>query len=340
MKTNLLLLTMLFLTSLNLASAKAVGTEGGGGGDELEDRVNTIRFDIYKWIENGGSEALILPEDMTLEQYNQDMQEILARRRVLVSFVENDLSDDEELRVIVNGIPKTCRGFISKKDLKEHIVCNVTRFRGTSESGQYRLIHHEYAGLAMIEKNEGALSDYSISSQITDYLVPQSVLRLAVKSKAVVALASEVKSDTQIKKPYCYDFKDAPTFGSGYIEFDDCISTENDAEVLMKAFMINLNAHYKNLKFHSKGILKYGIQRVNSYAAFPKYGIMAMIPMTTKDLKSIMTATLNYLSETQGCKAVSIKPKWAESHFTAREEREIYSILRTLDETIRCYKIN
>jgi len=43
------------------------------------------------------------------------------------------------------------------------------------------LIHHEYAGLAGIEKNDGAASDYEISDQLTDFLEKTSVLRLAVK---------------------------------------------------------------------------------------------------------------------------------------------------------------
>jgi hypothetical protein len=180
MKT--LLLTAIVISNLlTIAPAfAALGNSSGGGGDEREERVNSIRADIYKWIENGGSNGLKLPNGMFLKEYNEAMLDILTNKKVIVSFVADDNSQDEELRVLVNGTPKTCRGFISKKDSQKHILCNIPRFDNTSESGQYRLIHHEYAGLARVEQNEGAASDYYISSQITNYLTEQKVLRLAV----------------------------------------------------------------------------------------------------------------------------------------------------------------
>lgn len=180
MKT--LLLTAIVISNLlTITPAFAVlGNSSGGGGDEVEERVNSIREDILQWIEDGGSNGLRLPVDITLAEYNENMPNFLENKKVLISAVIDDSSPDEELRVVVNGVPKTCRGFISKKDSRPHILCNISRFNSTSESGQYRLIHHEYAGLARVEKNEGAASDYVISSQITDYLTEQKVLRLAV----------------------------------------------------------------------------------------------------------------------------------------------------------------
>ena len=69
----------------------------------------------------------------------------------------------------------------SSIDSKAHILCNILRFKSTSESEQYKLIHHEYAGLAGVENNEGAASDYSLSTQITEYLTLQTVLKLGLK---------------------------------------------------------------------------------------------------------------------------------------------------------------
>lgn len=185
MKT--LLLTAMVISNLFTIAPTfaALGNSSGGGGDELEERVNLIREDIAKWILDNGSNGLILPETMTLKEYNEAMSEILVNKKVVISFVENDNSSDDELRVMVDGVSKTCRGFISKKDFKPHILCNITRFNNTTESGQYRLIHHEYAGLVGVENNEGAASDYAISSQITNFLETTSVLKLAVKSAPV-----------------------------------------------------------------------------------------------------------------------------------------------------------
>lgn len=200
MKTLLLTATVIS-NLLTIAPAFAVlGNSSGGGGDEREERVNSIRADIVKWINDGGSNGLILPTTMTLKEYNESMLEILANKKVIVSFVENDNSQDEELRVVVDGIPKTCRGFISKKDSKKHILCNIPRFDNTSESGQYRLIHHEYAGLAGAESNENAASDYSISSQITNYLTLQKVLKLAVNPNTQQCKFSERHLDNETRK--------------------------------------------------------------------------------------------------------------------------------------------
>ena len=56
-----------------------------------------------------------------------------------------------------------------------------------TQAEQYRLIHHEFAGLARMEQNQGAASDYSISSQITAYLVSVTRLQLSVRRRAAVA---------------------------------------------------------------------------------------------------------------------------------------------------------
>jgi hypothetical protein len=159
------------------------GTRDGGGGDPTEMRIDEIRRDILKWISAGGSSALVLPQELTHETYVSRMIERLVDHAVIVTSVTSSAeatTSNEELRVIVDGQPKTCRGFVSVQDGLQHILCNVERFAATSEADQYRLIHHEYAGLAGLERNIGASSDYSISNQITSYLQQSTVLRLAV----------------------------------------------------------------------------------------------------------------------------------------------------------------
>jgi hypothetical protein len=176
----------LVMTALNLHALVAQAHEGGvsgGGGDASEARVNEIREDILNWISQGGAQSLTLPSRLNLEQYQSQMTAVLAPQAVVVSFVtqaQEAATTDPELKVTVDGQPKTCRGFISVTDQRPHVLCNTERFAATGEAEQYRLIHHEYAGLAGVELNNGAASDYEISRQLTNYLVPEIRLRLAV----------------------------------------------------------------------------------------------------------------------------------------------------------------
>jgi hypothetical protein len=186
---NLLKLSpFIILSAMNLVSLSARaegGTSGGGGDGFTEMRIDEIRGDILKWIGEGGAQELKLPDGISYGYYRDVMARELQPHAVVIGGVtaaDESTTTDPELKVMVSGQPKTCRGFISKKDNLPHILCNVERFAGTPESQQYALIHHEYAGLALIEKNIGASSDYFVSSQLTSYLVVQKVLRLAVKA--------------------------------------------------------------------------------------------------------------------------------------------------------------
>lgn len=181
-----LVLTLLNVYALS-ARAEVHAREGGmsgGGGDTSEIRFDEIRSDILKWISQGGASGLRLPPGTTLQTYQSKMSALLAPHAVIVAFVTTSQergTSSTELRVSVDGQPKTCRGFISSQDGVLHILCNAERFAATSQSDQYRLVHHEYAGLARIEQNVGASSDYFVSAQLTDYLVPQTVMKLSIK---------------------------------------------------------------------------------------------------------------------------------------------------------------
>lgn len=160
----------------------AIGGDSGGGGDALEVRVNEIRSDLLEWIKKGGARELTLPTDISYGEYEDKMKDILENKKVALSFT-NDV-------VKVNGAEKTCRGsfltvktFSSEKKTSPQVLCNITRFKNTAESEQYPLIHHEYAALQNLERNDGAASDYEISNQITDFLENKIVKKLAVKKK-------------------------------------------------------------------------------------------------------------------------------------------------------------
>jgi len=199
LKTLTLVLGFSALTLSNsLFAANTTGSDSGGGGDASEVRVNEIRSDILEWIKKGGAAAFKLPSRISYDEYVLTMSDILTAKKVVIGFVENDDEKNDELKVSVNGTAKTCRGFYSQTDLKPHILCNISRFEKTSESDQYVLIHHEYAGLVNVESNEGAASDYEISSQITKSLTEQTVLKLAVKT-------SSPPSPTPSLKAACYN---------------------------------------------------------------------------------------------------------------------------------------
>lgn len=165
------------------AYAASHGTEGGGGGDVTEMRVDEIRGDILKWIQDGGGKELIFPEGLDYASYRDSMASILRHQAVVVSIITTEQeknAPDPEHQVILNGHYKSCRGFYSSIDNSPRIICNKERFVSETASDQYKLIHHEYAGLVRIEKNIGAASDYTLSKQLTDYLKPTLVLKLSI----------------------------------------------------------------------------------------------------------------------------------------------------------------
>lgn len=157
------------------------GDKAGGGGEPMEIDIDMIRGDLVAWINAGGARDLRLPGRVSYAEYTQAMRQILTPHTVVLTFVDKDSNADPELSVKVAGQEKTCRGFISRNDARPHILCHRGRYKTASEGERYQLIHHEYAGLAQVELNIGASSDYSISKQISDYLIPVTVLRLAVR---------------------------------------------------------------------------------------------------------------------------------------------------------------
>jgi hypothetical protein len=181
----------LLLPSLTFAREGA--NTGGGGDAATEMRIDEIRGDILKWISEGGPNGLQFAYEATPKSYSMTMSKLLAPHAVIIGAVtlaEEAATTDDELKVVVQGQPKACRGFVSRRDGMPHILCNSERFLATSEAAQYRLIHHEFAGLTGLEQNVGASSDYSLSNQITAFLATETVLRLSIKKNAATPSVS------------------------------------------------------------------------------------------------------------------------------------------------------
>ena len=175
----LMILGFILFLSAQQSLGQLEGKEGGGG-DESERQFGKIVQDLSSWIVRGGSQNLALPEGVSLEYYNNSMLDRLAPHATIISFTT------KQSEVMVNGEPKTCRGYVV--DLRDqskeyHIRCHIGRFNQTSEPGQYRLIHHEFAGLELIEANRGASSDYQVSNQLSLFLDFKFVSYLAIRPR-------------------------------------------------------------------------------------------------------------------------------------------------------------
>ncbi len=157
----------------------------GNGGDMCKRRFEEVRDDIKGWITKGGAKGLRLTEPLTQEKYEQKMNQYLADYLTSVDCVG---PGDKDFPVEVMGKPRTCKNFFDDSG-HPRVVCDATKFLGTSESDQYVLVHHEYAGLAEIETNRGEDSDFkTVSDQITGFLVDQIVKKLAIKPQSASGL--------------------------------------------------------------------------------------------------------------------------------------------------------
>lgn len=148
------------------------GDHAGNGGDPNEIIFMDIANNIKDWILSGNASTLNLPTGLSYEDY------VLAMESVLLDYKITFTSTP----IFVHGAEKLCRNFIDL-DSNRQILCNSARFNESYKNNIddiYRLIHHEFAGLAGIEVNSGQTSDYVISNQISGYLKYEQIKRLPV----------------------------------------------------------------------------------------------------------------------------------------------------------------
>jgi hypothetical protein len=146
------------------------GYDQGNGGDMCEKRFLNVRDDLSAWILNGGSAGLRLPAGFSHENYILNM----------LGKIQTAKMSCIDAQLLVGSAEKTCKNFVDT-DGTFRIQCNQKRFMATSDSDQYILVHHEYAGLAGFEVNTDENSNYEISNQISEYLENQVVKKLVVK---------------------------------------------------------------------------------------------------------------------------------------------------------------
>lgn len=182
-------ITLFILTAAWVNLCWAGGKEVGNGGDANEPKFKEIALNIEQWIRSGNADSIKLPRTISLAQYKNKMLSALTNYRI--HFTRN--------RVLVDGAEKDCANFKDARRANE-ILCNGQRFARIyheSIDDIYRLIHHEFAGLAGLENNDGSDSDYTISNQISGYLQFQVVKRLPITQKisSVVRIGDPARVD-------------------------------------------------------------------------------------------------------------------------------------------------
>ncbi len=170
----------------------------GNGGDICENRFKIVRSDIQSWILKAGAAGLQLPNGISENLYNSEMLNSMDLAKVSCT--------DEKL--FIGLAEKTCQNS-RQVDGSLLIKCNFHRFMETSESDQYVLVHHEYAGAANFEVNTNENSDYRISNQITYFLESQVVKKLVIKPAPTLPIAgslSDQEADQKIMQS-CETYK-------------------------------------------------------------------------------------------------------------------------------------
>lgn len=141
------------------------------GGDACERRFTEVRDDLEAWLQKGGAKALSFGKSQNPAAYAPAMLSAIARAQVSCTADKLRVGDAEKVCVNETDTSGNAR-----------ITCQREAFLALPVDEQYRLTHHEYAGLAGFEKNDGEASNYALSDQLTGYLDSYVTQRLTVKA--------------------------------------------------------------------------------------------------------------------------------------------------------------
>ena len=183
------LLMATVLTAAPLFASAFSGGSDGGGGDPCEDRFNEIRDDIKSWIIKGGAtQNFKLPPGLDAQTYGSRL--LNAFKNTKVKCIKP--TDDEAKKILpisFCGAPKVCKfERSSNENLQKNIItCDYNAFLDKSTmttARQYRLVHHEYSGIAKLENPDCDESKYEISREISKYFEPTEKLVVKQLSEA------------------------------------------------------------------------------------------------------------------------------------------------------------
>jgi hypothetical protein len=227
-----------------------------GGGDLCEDQIKIIRDDIASWIQKGGAKDLQLPAEWSVSKYSENMLAQIGKTKIRCIG-----QGDANYPVQVYGTPKICRfdeGFLNKT-----ITCDRAAFLALDETQQYILTHHEYAGLAGVERPNQDDSVYAVSNQISAYLVDQVVKRLAVKS---VSSDPQPTQWTEVTGQSGAIVSQRLQDALARTQFIDCDTSILELEPGTKPSTCNGQSYYDNHmnftpKKENKGIIEQGWQK-------------------------------------------------------------------------------
>lgn len=182
-----LLLTFAATASVDLEMKLGGDTDIGNGGDSCEEKILAIRNDLKSWIIAGGPENLTLPAGMTVYQYSNEM----------LNSIDTSIISCTAHTIHIGNAEKTCKNY-KDENQQNKIECNFDRFLKTTSEDQYKLIHHEFAGIAGIETNATTgnnyeESNYIISNQLSAFLVDVVIKKLAIKPASERCVVRTVK---------------------------------------------------------------------------------------------------------------------------------------------------
>lgn len=163
--------SLLLLASLLLSFNVLAGQDKGNGGDTCERIMRNITNDIELWLLKDEFKGIKLLNSITEDQYKEEM--LYAIKRSILSCTTD--------KIFVGTAEKTCKNFEDKAG-NIQVICNFGRFTKTEDEEKYKLMHHEFAGVAGFETNNGnEKSNYTISNQISEFLQVKEILFLGIK---------------------------------------------------------------------------------------------------------------------------------------------------------------
>lgn len=164
--------------------------EKGNGGDICENKMITIANDIQQWLLKDEFKGIKLPKNLSEETYKSEM----------LKAVEGSLLSCTTDKILVGQAEKTCKNYVDASGTSR-VKCNFDRFLKTEDREKYKLIHHEFAGVAKFESNNGKEeSKYFISNQISDFLSQEISWKLSIKQAAENTQSYSCTSTTDKKK--------------------------------------------------------------------------------------------------------------------------------------------